>query len=64
MTDQVTISLSIMLGFASVALGICGLVLKSDCDHVDLCYGMVKFRKSKKQRHGDCETEEAEEIEV
>ena len=59
MSDQVTISLSILLGFTSVALGICGLVLKSDCDNVDLCYGLVKFtKKQNKQRQENGEVAE------
>ena len=45
--NDVTISLSILLGFASVALGVCSLVLKSDCDHVSICYGLIEFKKTK-----------------
>ena len=45
--NDVTISLSILLGFASVALGVCSLVLKSDCDHVSICYGLIEFERTK-----------------
>ena len=62
--NDVTISLSILLGFTSVALGICGLVLKSDCDKIQIGWGCITFERTKKnkqkKKRGDREEEEVD----
>ena len=42
-SNDVTISLSILLGVASVTLGVCSLVNASQCDKIDILWGCVKF---------------------
>ena len=49
-SNDVTISLSILLGIASVTLGVCSLVNASRCDRIDLLWGCVKFERTKAQR--------------
>ena len=39
------ITLGIGLGFVSVALGVLSLVVKSECQTLELCWGMVKCTK-------------------
>ena len=48
--NEVTISLSILLGIASVTLGVCSLVNASRCDRIDILWGCVKFERTKAQR--------------
>ena len=49
-SNDVTISLSILLGVASVTLGVCSLVNASRCDKIDILWGCVKFERSKKHK--------------
>ena len=51
--NDVTISLSILLGIASVTLGVCSLVNASRCDKIDILWGCVKFERSKKRTNDD-----------
>ena len=48
-STDVTISLSILLGIASVTLGVCSLVNASRCDRIDILWGCVKFERTKAQ---------------
>ena len=50
-SNDVTISLSILLGIASVTLGVCSLVNASRCDKIDILWGCVKFERSKHKKH-------------
>ena len=52
-SNDVTISLSILLGIASVTLGVCSLVNASRCDRIDLLWGCVKFERTKAQQRCD-----------
>ena len=53
-SNDVTISLSILLGIASVTLGVCSLVNASRCDRIDVLWGCVKFERTKAtQQHCD-----------
>ena len=49
------LTLGIGLGFVSVGLGILGLIIKSDCEELSCCYGLVWCKKKKKRRsrHAD-----------
>ena len=62
--NDVTISLSILLGFTSVALGICGLVIKSECDSIQIGWGCITFERTKhnkpKKKREEREEEEAD----
>ena len=51
--SDVTISLSILLGIASVTLGVCSLVNASRCDRIDLLWGCVKFERTRAQQRCD-----------
>ena len=44
------LTLGIGLGFVSVGLGILGLIIKSDCEELSCCYGLVWCKKKKKKR--------------
>ena len=57
-SNDVTISLSILLGVASVTLGVCSLVNASQCDKIDILWGCVKFERTKQKKHTDDECEE------
>jgi hypothetical protein len=50
-SSDVTISLSILLGIASVTLGVCSLVNASRCDKIDILWGCVKFERTKQKKH-------------
>jgi hypothetical protein len=56
--NDVTISLSILLGIASVTLGVCSLVNASRCDRIDILWGCVKFERTKQKKIHDDECEE------
>jgi hypothetical protein len=58
-SNDVTISLSILLGIASVTLGVCSLVNASRCDKIDILWGCVKFERSKQKKH-DTQTHDDE----
>ena len=49
MVDGGEISLGIGLSALSVALGVLGLVLKSECKEVSVLWGCIHCKKKKKQ---------------
>ena len=56
MTDYTSLvtGLSVALGLVSVCLGISGIIIKancSECDEVDICFGLVKYKKTKFDTH-------------
>ena len=50
MVDGGTISLGIGLSALSVAIGILGLVLKSECEEVSVLWGCVHCKKKRRQK--------------
>ena len=60
-SNDVTISLSILLGVASVTLGVCSLVNASQCDKIDILWGCVKFERTKQKKHTETHDDECEE---
>ena len=50
MVDGGNISLGIGLSALSVALGVLGLVLKSECEEVSVLWGCIHCKKKKKQK--------------
>ena len=46
------LTLGIGLGFVSVGLGILGLIIKSDCEELSCCYGLI-WCKKKRQHYQD-----------
>ena len=42
------LTLGIGLGFVSVGLGILGLIIKSDCEELSCCYGLIWCKKKRK----------------
>ena len=59
---DVTISLSILLGIASVTLGVCSLVNASRCDKIDILWGCVKFERTKQKKHTQSHDDECKEM--
>ena len=43
------LTLGIGLGFVSVGLGILGLIIKSDCEELSCCYGLIWCKKKRKR---------------
>ena len=45
MTDVGSVTLGVGLGFLSVGIGILSLVVRSECQSVELCWGAVRCTK-------------------
>ena len=60
-SNDVTISLSILLGIASVTLGVCSLVNASKCDKIDILWGCVKFERTKQNKRAQSHDDECNE---
>ena len=43
------LTLGIGLGFVSVGLGILGLIIKSDCEELSCCYGLIWCKKKRRR---------------
>ena len=43
------LTLGIGLGFVSVGLGILGLIIKSDCEGLSCCYGLIWCKKKRRR---------------
>ena len=43
------LTLGIGLGFVSVGLGILGRIIKSDCEELSCCYGLIWCKKKRRR---------------
>ena len=50
MDSGTELTLGVGLGFISVALGVLGLIMKSECEEVSCCWGACYCRKPRKHK--------------
>ena len=58
MDSGTELTLGVGLGFLSVALGVLGLIMKSECEEVSCCWGACYCRKPQKHKKESGESRE------